>query len=74
MESLRQLRTSKKLSTLDVARAIGSDVGNVSRIERGLQQPTMKTAQKLAVFYGVTVGEIFNLITVVNHVSLKQIA
>lgn len=74
MDNLRQLRTSKNLSTLDVARAIGSDVGNVSRVERGLQHPTMRTAQKLAGFYGVSVGEIFNLLTPANHLPLDQIA
>ncbi|BDM64570.1 hypothetical protein NFHSH190041_20220 [Shewanella sp. NFH-SH190041] len=66
MNTLRQLRRSKNLSAIEVARAIQSDVGNVSRIERGKQHPTFRTAKKLAEFYGVTVGEIYNLLPLEN--------
>ncbi|WP_317468020.1 helix-turn-helix transcriptional regulator, partial [Cronobacter sakazakii] len=42
------MRVEKKLTIAEVAIATQLDVGNLSRIERGMQVPSLETAEKLA--------------------------
>lgn len=69
MKNLRELRVSKNLTLKMAAKHINTDIGNLSRIERGFQHPTMMTAEKLAHFYGVSVGDIFNMLKPINSIS-----
>jgi DNA-binding XRE family transcriptional regulator len=39
---------------------MGTDTGNLSRIETGKQAPSIHLARKLAVFYSVTLEEVFS--------------
>jgi transcriptional regulator with XRE-family HTH domain len=55
---LRTIRKSKGLSISLVASQVGLDVGNLSRIERGLQTPSTKTAEQLALLFFPDLSEI----------------
>ncbi|MDY0929094.1 helix-turn-helix transcriptional regulator [Enterobacter sp. CFBP8995] len=48
---LRKMRVEKKLTIAEVAIATQLDVGNLSRIERGIQVPSLETAEKLSRFF-----------------------
>lgn len=48
---LRKMRVEKKLTISEVAVATQLDVGNLSRIERGIQVPSLETAEKLSRFF-----------------------
>ena len=48
---LRKMRVEKKLTLSEVAIATQLDVGNLSRIERGIQVPSLETAEKLSRFF-----------------------
>lgn len=48
---LRKMRVEKKLTISEVAIATQLDVGNLSRIERGIQVPSLETAEKLSRFF-----------------------
>lgn len=48
---LRALRKARQLTLQDVATAIGTDTGNLSRIEQGAQR-SLELARKLVDFYG----------------------
>lgn len=48
---LRKMRVEKKLTIAEVAIATQLDVGNLSRIERGIQVPSLETAEKLSQFF-----------------------
>lgn len=50
---LRKARERRNLTLQDIAAAVGSDVGNMSRIERGVQTPSAELAEKIcAIFQG----------------------
>lgn len=57
---IRQLRKAKKMTILELATLIGSDVGNISRLETGKQGYTEATITKLAEALGVKVVELFS--------------
>ena len=42
----------------EVAHSVGSDVGNLSRIERGAQAPSPELAEKLCRFFDGEINEI----------------
>ncbi|MCI0254516.1 UNVERIFIED_ASMBLY: XRE family transcriptional regulator [Cronobacter sakazakii] len=54
---LRKIRVEKKLTIAEVAIATQLDVGNLSRIERGMQVPSLETAEKLAKFFKGKISE-----------------
>ncbi len=60
MSKLRRLRKASKLTIEAVAESVDSDVGNLSRIERGLQVPGYPLAKRLSAFYSneITVDEL----------------
>ncbi|NUW66925.1 helix-turn-helix domain-containing protein [Vibrio coralliilyticus] len=66
MKELRKLRIDKEMSLNEVAREIGVDLSTLSRIERGVHFPKRKTAEKLADFYSISLGEIFDMLPQAN--------
>lgn len=54
---LRKLRRARGLTLAFVARQVGIDTGNLSRIERGLQCPNRHIAARLAAFYAPEIDE-----------------
>lgn len=48
---LRRLREQQKITINELSQAVGIDVGNLSRIERGLQRVSLDRAQRIADFF-----------------------
>ncbi|WP_274371792.1 XRE family transcriptional regulator [Morganella morganii] len=59
-QRIRDLRKLRGMTILQLATAIDSDVGNISRLERGIQGYTENTLIKIASALGVTVAELFS--------------
>ncbi|WP_052116693.1 XRE family transcriptional regulator [Morganella morganii] len=59
-QRIRELRKLRGMTILQLATAIDSDVGNISRLERGIQGYTENTLIKIASALGVTVAELFS--------------
>lgn len=59
---LTQFRKSRGLSLDALARQVGTDQANLSRVERGLQIPNRPLARKLYQYYGgaVPLGAIYD--------------
>jgi len=51
------MRVEKKMTISEVAIATQLDVGNLSRIERGMQVPSLETAEKLSKFFKGKISE-----------------
>jgi transcriptional regulator with XRE-family HTH domain len=60
MENLRLLRSQKKLSLDAVADVVGVNASTLSRIERGIQHPNKETATKIANYYDISIGDVFD--------------
>jgi transcriptional regulator with XRE-family HTH domain len=56
--NLKRIRTEKKMSQGDIARALGVDRGYISNIENGKRNPTLATITKLAEALKVSVDEL----------------
>ncbi|MEQ4665933.1 XRE family transcriptional regulator [Providencia rettgeri] len=56
---IREIRKSKGMTILELATAIGSDVGNISRLETNKQGYSENTLVKIASALGVTVADLF---------------
>lgn len=54
---LRKMRVENGLTISEVAMATKIDVGNLSRIERGIQVTSLETAEKLVRFFGGKLSE-----------------
>lgn len=54
---LRKMRVEKGLTISEVAMATQIDVGNLSRIERGIQVTSLETAEKLSKFFKGKISE-----------------
>ncbi len=57
-QNMKRIRTKKKMSQGDIARALGVDRGYISNIENGKKNPTLATIQKLADALGVSADEL----------------
>ena len=57
-ENMKRIRTKKKMSQGDIARALDVDRGYISNIENGKKNPTLATIQKLANALGVSPDEL----------------
>lgn len=55
---LRKLRKAQGKTLSEVAVAIHLDVGNLSRIERGLQVASLDVAERLSVFFKGEISEL----------------
>ncbi|MCM1958156.1 helix-turn-helix transcriptional regulator [Acinetobacter modestus] len=51
MTPLRRIREIHKYSLAEVAAAVSSDAGNLSRIENGNQKPSLQLAEDLTHFF-----------------------
>lgn len=58
-EFARKVRKQKRLTLEDVATSIGTDAGNLSRVERGAHSFTYEKWALLANALGMTIGELF---------------
>ena len=58
MENLSTLRAKAGLSVTELARRAGVNAGSISRIERGMQSPSLATAVQIATVLEVDVAEI----------------
>lgn len=56
--NLKRIRTKKKMSQGDIARALDVHRAYVSGIETGKRNPTLATIEKLANALGVTASEL----------------
>jgi transcriptional regulator with XRE-family HTH domain len=54
---LRQIRERKGQTIVEVSRAVSTDQGNLSRIERGEQKASTELAEKLAKHFGNEISE-----------------
>jgi len=53
-------RVAKGLSQAQLGEALGMDRGLVAYYERAARNPSLELVQKIADFFGVTVGELLN--------------
>lgn len=60
MSTLRQARLKRGLKIIEAARLLGTDYGNLSRIERGLQYPRIPLARVMCDLYGVSMDDVFS--------------
>jgi transcriptional regulator with XRE-family HTH domain len=56
-ERLRSVRTERNLTIQELATKAGLSVGNISQIERGISNPSIKTLQRLRAALGVNLWE-----------------
>lgn len=56
---IRKIRQSKGLTLEEVAYAAGTDGGNLSRIERGLQRCVNEVLEGIAAGLGMTIAELY---------------
>lgn len=61
MKNLRIIRTAKGLSQVELAEAVGIKQATVSRIEKGVNNPSLDVAERIAQALGVNVVELFGL-------------
>lgn len=54
---LRKMRIEKGLTISQVAKATNIDVGNLSRIERGVQLTSLENAEKITSFFNGKITE-----------------
>lgn len=54
---LRKMREASGLTISEVALAVQIDVGNLSRIERGIQLTSIETAEKISQFFKGKISE-----------------
>ncbi len=57
-KTLAQLRRDKEKTQKEVAEALGLAVSTIGMYERGYRIPSLKSAKKLAEYYGIKVEEI----------------
>lgn len=57
-QNLKRIRTKKKMSQGDIARALEVHRAYISGIESGKRNPTLATIEKLAGALGVSAGEL----------------
>lgn len=55
---LREARKSRTLTLVEIAEALDMDPGNLSRIERGLQIPSIELAERIAAYFDNTITAI----------------
>jgi putative transcriptional regulator len=56
--AIKSARLKRGQTLVQVAKAIGTDAGNLSRVENGKQMPSPKMAAKLARYFGYEITEI----------------
>lgn len=56
--TIKTIRLKRGQTLTQVAQAIGTDAGNLSRVENGKQTPSPKMAARLALHFGYEITEI----------------
>ena len=72
-DNIRQRRKALGWTILDLANRIGSDVGNVSRLERGKQGYSDEILSKIAAALGCPVGDLFQGIPAESNVEVTAL-
>ena len=57
-DNIKRIRTRKKMSQGDIARALEVDRGYISNIENGKKNPTLATIKKLADALNISADEL----------------
>ena len=57
-DNMKRIRTRKKMSQGDIARALDVDRGYISNIENGKKNPTLATIKKLADALSISADEL----------------
>ena len=60
---IKVLRTLKEISQDDISNAIGVDKSYLSKLERGLANPTIIYLKAIADYFGIDVKDFFDLNT-----------
>lgn len=61
MKNLKRIRTARGMSQSDLAHAAGIKQATISRIENGVNNPSMAVAEEIAKALNVSVVELFGL-------------
>ena len=72
-QKIRQIRKANKMTLSELALRVDSDVGNLSRLERGVQGYSDPLIQKIAVALSVPVSELFSSSEEINTVNSYSI-
>lgn len=72
-DNIRQRRKALGWTILDLANRIGSDVGNVSRLERGKQGYSDEILGKIAAALGCAVGDLFQGVSAESNVEVTAL-
>lgn len=59
MNIIKQARTTRGLTLRDAADLLGTDAGNLCRIEQGQQEPSIKLARRIGQVYGLSMDQIY---------------
>lgn len=59
MNAIRKARLQQQLNLSTAATVLGTNVGNLSRIERGLQAPSPKLALRICQVYRISLDDIY---------------
>lgn len=57
-DNIRRIRQEKGMSQGDISRALDMDRGYISRVEKGIKNPTILNLEKIARALGVTPDEL----------------
>lgn len=57
-KNIKAIRTKKKVSQGDIAKALGVHISYISQIERGIRNPTLSTIEKIAGVLGVSIKDL----------------
>lgn len=59
MNNINKLMDQKSVKGIDLANAIGTTPGSISRFKKGVSTPTCEQLIKIADYFGVTLAELF---------------
>lgn len=69
--TIRRIRKSKNMTILELANQIGSDVGNISRLERGVQGYSQDILEKIALALDVKISDLFTSESNIEELAIK---
>lgn len=61
MRRISKIRKSKKISQVELAESVGVKQATISRIEKGVNKPSLDVIDKIAEALNVTILELFDL-------------
>lgn len=69
--TIRKIRKAKGLTILELSTRVGSDVGNISRLERGVQGYSQDMLERIADALGVVVADLFSTEENVEDLAMR---